>query len=285
MSYQEFRPSRFQILPPVVKNILIISGILFLATELLKLKAGIDLTDHLGLHYYSAELFKPYQFITYIFMHGDLSHIFFNMFAVWTFGSVLENIWGSKRFLVFYLITGLGAALAQYIVYYFNISSFDQTVNVLLQSNDLDKFSNFFNNGGLNGYLTPNTYEQFHSFVDEYNAALSIDPANAVFLAHEFLSKVQQQYLNAHVVVGASGSLFGLLGAFGLMFPNTVLYLMFIPIPIKAKYFVAIYGAIELFSGIGQFAGDNVAHFAHLGGLAVGLIIVLIWRKNRTNFY
>jgi membrane associated rhomboid family serine protease len=285
MSYQEFRPSRFQILPPVVKNILIISGILFLATELLKLKSGIDLTDHLGLHYYSAELFKPYQFITYIFMHGDLSHIFFNMFAVWTFGSVLENVWGSKRFLVFYLITGLGAALAQYIVFYFDISSFDQDVNALLQSSDIEKFTSFFNNGGLKGRITSATVGQYNSFVEEYNLALTQDVNQAVFLAKEFLSSIQQHYINAHVVVGASGSLFGLLGAFGLMFPNTVLYMMFIPIPIKAKYFVAIYGAIELFSGISQFSGDNVAHFAHLGGLAVGLVIVLIWRKNRTNFY
>lgn len=285
MSYQEFRPSRFQILPPVVKNILIISGILFLATEILKVKTDINLTDYLGLHYYSSDLFKPFQFVTYIFMHGDLSHIFFNMFALWTFGSVLENIWGAKRFLVFYLITGLGAALAQYIVYYFEVQPFNQITTDLIQTTDLDKLSNFFNNGGLNGYLTPNTYEQYKVFVDEYNVELSKDASRAVFLAHEFLTNVQRDYLNAHVVVGASGSLFGLLGAFGLMFPNTVLYLMFIPVPIKAKYFVIIYGLIELVSGLGQFAGDNVAHFAHLGGLAVGLIIVLIWRKNRTNFY
>lgn len=285
MSYQEFRPSRFQVLPPVVKNILIISGLLFIATELLKFRSGIDLTDYLGLHYYSADLFKPFQFITYIFMHGDFQHILFNMFALWMFGSVLENVWGAKRFLIFYLITGLGAALAQYIVYYFNINSFDQTINALLQSNDLDKLSNFFNNGGLNGHLSSSTILQYNTFVEDYNVALSKDASHAIFLAHDFLGSLQQQYLNAYVVVGASGSLFGLLGAFGLMFPNTELYLMFIPIPIKAKYFVAIYGLIEVVSGIGQFAGDNVAHFAHLGGLAVGLIIVLIWRKNRTNFY
>src|SRR3989344_273142 len=114
MSQQEFRPRSFQILPPVVKNILIISGILFLAQVVLEYKMNFRLENYLGLHYYSADYFKPYQFITYIFMHGNFMHIFFNMFAVWTFGSVLENVWGSKRFLIFYLITGMGAALTQY---------------------------------------------------------------------------------------------------------------------------------------------------------------------------
>lgn len=284
MGYQEFRPSRFQVLPPVVKNILIISGIVFLATELLKLKSGIDLTDYLGLHYYSSELFKPHQFITYIFMHGNFTHIFFNMFAVWTFGSVLENVWGAKRFLIFYLITGLGAALIQYLVFYLQVQPVAETFNGLIQSNDLEKLSAFFNNGGLSGYLNSDLYSQFPAFVEEYNKALSGDESRAVFLAHDFLTMVKEQYLNAHVVVGASGSLFGLLLAFGMMFPNTILNIYFF-IPIKAKYLVILYGAFELISGIANQPGDNVAHFAHLGGMLFGFFMIILWKKNRTNFY
>lgn len=284
MSYQEFRPSRFQILPPVVKNILIISGILFLATEVLKAKTTIDLTDYLGLHYYSSELFKPHQFITYIFMHADFSHIFFNMFAVWTFGSVLENVWGAKRFIIFYLVTGMGAALIQYLVFYFEIQSGTQLLVQLIEENNLDKLTTFFNNGGLGGYLNRNLYDQFPAFVDEYNKALGTDPSHAVYLAHEFLSKVQEQYINAHVVIGASGSLFGLLLAFGMMFPNTYLNVYFF-VPVKAKYLVMIYGAFELLSGVANQAGDNVAHFAHLGGMLFGFFMIILWRKNRTHFY
>lgn len=284
MSYQEFRPSRFQILPPVVKNILIISGILFLATELLKAKTTIDLTDYLGLHYYSSDLFKPHQFITYIFMHGNFSHIFFNMFAVWTFGSVLENVWGAKRFIIFYLITGMGAALIQYIVYYFEVEPVSQMLSQLINETDVEKFTNFFNSGGLNGLVSPSLIDQFPQFVENYNHALTTDTSHAVYLAHEFLAQVQTQYLNAHVIVGASGSLFGLLLAFGMMFPNTYLNVYFF-VPVKAKYLVMIYGAFELLSGIANQAGDNVAHFAHLGGMLFGFFMIILWRKNRTNFY
>jgi len=281
---QEFRPSRFQVLPPVVKNILIISGILFFATQVFLKNPGINLADYLGLHYFTSELFKPYQLITYLFMHADFSHIFFNMFAVWTFGSVLENVWGPKRFLIFYLVTGMGAALIQYLVVYFQIQDSTRIFDQLLQENNPENLTRLFNSGTLTPFMNSATYDLFQGFVDQYNEASINDPSKAVFLAHEFVQAVQTNFLNAHVIVGASGSLFGLLLAFGMMFPNTYLSIFFF-IPIKAKYFVMIYGLFELLSGIANQPGDNVAHFAHLGGMLFGFFMILLWKKNRNHFY
>jgi membrane associated rhomboid family serine protease len=234
MNYNnQYRPGGFGGLPMVTKNIIIINVILFVATMIGQSK-GIDLTKYLGLHYFLADDFKPHQFITYIFMHGSVTHIFFNMFGVYIFGQVLEQVWGPKRYLIFYILTGLGAALAQYVIMHL--------VNAEIDSPLL-------------------------------SAADKADYINQKF-----------DYLNRQVIVGASGSLFGLLGAFGMLFPNQKLYLYFF-IPIKAKWLVIAYGAFELFSGWQNDPSDNVAHFAHIGGLVVGVILVLIWRKDRTHFY
>lgn len=210
MSYQEFRPRQFQQIPVVVKNILIINVILFVAQEIMMASSGIDLAQYLALAPLNTAYFKPYQFITYMFMHGSLSHIFFNMFGVYMFGSILENIWGSKRFLNYYLLCGLGAAALQVGIYYMN---------------------------GEFSYL-----------------------------------------------LGASGALFGLLVAFAMMFPNTYLNIYFL-IPVKAKYLVTAYGLFELLGGLMNREGDNISHFGHLGGLIVGAIIMLIWKRNKTFFY
>jgi membrane associated rhomboid family serine protease len=231
--------NNFQSLPTVTKNILIINILLFGATWLFE-KQGIDLTNLLGLHYFAAPAFKPFQFITYMFMHGNIMHIFFNMYAVFMFGAILENVWGPKRFLFYYIFTGLGAAAIQLLVYYFEITPNLNHINeVLAQTKD---------------------YVEQSKIVD-----------------------IRNEYLNRYVVVGASGSLFGLLIAFGMLFPNTELMMMFIPIPIKAKYFVMGYGAIELFSGINNSSADNVAHFAHIGGMLFGFILLMIWRVKRIN--
>lgn len=240
----QYRPSAFGGLPVVTKNIIIINVILFLLTQILAVTQGISLTDYFGLHYYLAPAFKPHQFITYIFMHGSLSHLLFNMIGVYVFGQVLEQVWGPKRYLIFYVLTGLGAALAQYIIMHFEISSLLTSVN--------SQIENSFN-------TEERTYFMNQKF--------------------EFIES-----LNYHVIVGASGSLFGLLGAFGLLFPNRQLYLYFL-FPVKAKWLVIAYGAFEIFSGLRNNPGDNVAHFAHIGGLVVGLIIVLIWRKDKQHFY
>ena len=221
----QYSPTGFSFLPTAVKNLLIINAIMFLA-DLALTRFGINLSNILGLHFFMASDFRPWQLLTYMFMHGNFSHLFFNMFALWMFGNTLENIWGTKRFLIFYILCGLGAGLmqegVQYIEYVTSLSHY-QNVNM----------------GG------------------------SIIPMG--------------QYLNYMTTVGASGAIYGLLLAFGMMFPNSMIYLYFV-MPIKAKWFVIGYAVIELLTGI--FAtSDGVAHFAHLGGMLVGLIILLIWKK------
>lgn len=237
----QYRPGGFGHLPIVTKNIIIINVIMFVATMALQGR-DIDLTRFFGLHYHLASDFKPHQFITYIFMHGSVTHIFFNMLGVYIFGQVLEQVWGPKRYLIFYVVTGLGAALAQYVIMHFEISDVLRVVN-------------------------------------EEIASTRLGPSEKSELIEQ-----KFDYLNRHVIVGASGSLFGLLGAFGMLFPNQKLYLYFF-IPVKAKWLVIAYGAFELFSGLQNNVADNVAHFAHIGGLIVGVILVLIWRKDRQHFY
>ena len=224
MDYQ-YSPNRFSFLPVVVKNLLIINGILFLADIVLS-RFGIQLNEILGLHFFLASGFRPYQLLTYMFMHANFSHLFFNMFALWMFGNTLENIWGTKRFLMYYLICGLGAAVMQEGVQYIE-------------------------------YVTQLSHYQ------NVNMGSTIIPMS--------------EYLNYMTTVGASGAIYGLLLAFGMMFPNSLIYLYFV-MPIKAKWFVIGYAVIELLTGVFS-SGDQVAHFAHLGGMLVGLIIILIWKK------
>ena len=218
-------------IPPVTKNLIIIN-LLFWVASLALPKIGIDLVDWLGLHVPGATDFKAYQIISYMFMHDTRSfgHVFFNMFAVYMFGRVLENVWGPKRYLTFYLVTGLGAGLIQELVWMYNLS------DVLLASQDLIN---------LNGVR--------------------------VITKHE--------YLNFFVTIGASGAVFGILLAFAMLFPDVPLYLMFLPIPIKAKYFVIFYGLAELFLGAASFGGDDVAHFAHLGDMLFGYFLIRYWKK------
>lgn len=246
----------FRNIPPVVKNLLIINGLFFLATILLK-NQGIDLADYLGLHFWQSDGFYPHQLITYIFMHSsnDFTHVLFNMFAVYMFGRVLEGVWGSKRFLMYYMITGIGAGLIQLLVAYFRlIPLYDILPPEAIEfaiSNGYDL---------LNGGKGPGELVSNPNFVD------------AVVLINS-------------VTVGASGAVFGILLAFGMLFPNTELMLLFPPIPIKAKWFVLGYGAIELYSGFANNPNDNVAHFAHLGGMLFGFIMIKLWQKDRGTFY
>ena len=242
MNYNnQYSPGPFAVLPVVTKNIIIINVIMYLATLAFE-TVNIDLVKLFGLHYYLADDFKPHQVITYIFMHGGFSHILFNMLGVYIFGQVLEQVWGPKRYLIFYILTGLGAALAQYIIMHFEISDVLDIVNQDINSRNLD------------------TSQRTELINQKY------------------------EYLNKHVIIGASGSLFGLLGGFGMLFPNRELYLYFF-IPIKAKWLVILYGGFEIFSGLQNNPTDNVAHFAHIGGLLVGIALVLFWRKDRNHFY
>ncbi len=245
MSHQQIRPGGFSIIPPVVKNLLIINGLFFLATIAAQ-SYGIDLTEMLGLHIPQSDYFKPHQLVTYIFMHGGFNHILFNMFALWMFGSSLENYWGGKRFLIYYMITGLGAGF------------------IHLGVQEWQLFS-------VMGQLTADQIELVQS---EGAAALQIGQnyTDVLMAKYNLLLNIP--------TVGASGAVFGLLLAFGMMFPNSQIYLYFL-FPIKAKYFVILYGLFELYSGISNNPGDNVTHFAHLGGMIFGYILIKYWQKNQ----
>ncbi len=269
MSYENYRPSGYRLLPDVVKNLLIINVIMFLATMVL-LNKGIDLTDILGLHYFASEKFRIYQFITYMFMHDyhNFMHIFLNMFALYMFGSVIENVWGPKRFLTYYILTGLGAAVAHYAIVYFQIQPTVSFFNDYINSADINNLYDIVNSNAYGSRFTPG-----------FRELMETNPQQAVELSIDIVREFRTDLLNAPVVIGASGAVFGLLLAYGMLFPNSLLYVFF-AIPVKAKYVVIAYGIIELYSGIS--VNDNVAHFAHLGGLVTGIIIILYWRgKNR----
>jgi membrane associated rhomboid family serine protease len=282
MSY-DYRPSGFKLLPDVVKNLLIINVLFFIATYVFESKLGIELTDKLGLHYFGSDKFRPYQLITYMFMHGSLAHIFFNMFALYMFGSSIENFWGPKRFLIYYLVTGLGAAIIHYIVVYVNdVKPITDLINDYVESPSGEKLQSFLTSTKFT-LASPELQELYAGFSKNYNLNIHTNPSEAISSSITFMQEYKEAYLNLPVVVGASGAVFGLLLAFGMMFPNNVIYIYF-AIPIKAKYFVMLYGAIEIFSGISNSGNDNVAHFAHLGGMLFGFILIMYWRKNKTQF-
>jgi len=250
MNYQNpYRPQNFSLLPPVIKNLLIINVLMFFLSLVLY-QSGMDLTDLLGLHFPLSEKFRPYQIVTYMFMHSitDPMHIFFNMFALWMFGNTLENLWGSKRFLIYYMVTGLGAVFLHSLVLSLELHPL---VNYVRETYDIQNFS-------------AETIDQLYEMNDPKAKALAIGLVTPT--------------------IGASGAVFGVLLAFGMLFPNTQLMLLFPPIPIKAKYFVIGYGLIELYLGLTQ-PGSNIAHFAHLGGMLFAFFLIKSWKKDRTNFF
>lgn len=278
----EFRPGRFQVLPSVVKNIIIINVLMVLLQFVLG-QNGIDLSNYLGLHYWKSPLFHWWQLITHIFMHGtptDLQatilHIFSNMFALWMFGSILENTWGPKRFLLFYMVCGLGAAFCHMGVLTYEHEKFEHAFNAYQQSPTLDHYAIFIKQEGLN---------KIAPFIELYRN-WSIDPAS-IAASNNSIQLIHSYYMVTinEATVGASGAVFGVLFAFGYLFPNTLIYLYFF-VPLKAKWFVGLYALFELYSGIRNSAGDNIAHFAHLGGMLFAFILLKIWNNRmRNQFY
>ena len=234
-SYFEDTPIRplERFAPLVTRNLIFINLIVWVAQLVLPKSLGLDITDWGALHFYYGSAAHFYQYITYMFLHStdSLMHILNNMFMLWMFGSVIERYWGPKRFLIYYLITGITAALTQQIVWAIDLSS-----------------------------VTSGAYQ----FVNLGN--------NQIIPVAEFL--------NMPTTVGASGAVFGLLLAYGMLFPNSEMYYLFLPIPIKAKYIILLFGAYELFSGV-HATGSNVAHFAHLGGMIGGIILILLWRRKK----
>lgn len=218
-------------IPVITKNLLIINVLMFAAVYVFG-RVGIDLKDMLGLHFFLASDFRFYQLFTYMFMHAGFEHIFFNMFALWMFGCVVENVWGPKRFLFYYIACGMGAGVIQ----------------------ELTQLGSF--------------YLVMSSQVPSFGLADIIEAG-----------RVNSMLLNAWTTVGASGSIYGILLAFGMIFPEERIFIFPLPVPIKAKWFVMFYAAIELFFALGT-TGDNVAHFAHLGGMLFGYIMIRYWRDN-----
>ncbi|MES2838102.1 MAG: rhomboid family intramembrane serine protease [Bacteroidota bacterium] len=275
----QFRPNSFKLLPDVVKNLLIINILFYIGTIIFYNRLDIDLTELLGLHMVGSSKFEVYQFVTYMFLHdpNNFSHILFNMFALWMFGNAIENTWGSKRFLIYYLVTGIGAAVIQYAVFYFELRPTLEIFDVYLQNPSNEALVTLFQNGKIISNGSTELQMLISEFTDKYNALVTTAPDKALQLSVEFMQQYRADFLSLPTVIGASGAVFGLLLAFGMMFPNSVIYIYFL-IPLKAKYFVIIYGALELVMG---FTGSqsNVAHFAHLGGMLFGFILIQFWKK------
>ncbi len=223
----------FASIPTVTKNLVIINLICWVA-QMVFAKQGVDLTNLLGLHFFESENFRLFQFFTYMFMHNpdSITHVIFNMFAVYMFGQTLETVWGSKRFFLYYTLTGIGAGIVQQLAWMFDLR------------------------------------ELFA------NPQMQVNIGTAIVQQSEFFNLMPP-------TVGASGAVFGILLAFGMLFPNARLMLLFPPIPIKAKWFVIGYGVVELVLGVANFSGDNIAHFAHLGGMLFGIVLILWWRKTK----
>jgi len=232
----DFRFGRSQVIPPVIKNLIIVNVIVFLIQWTFENRGSFSMDNFFALHDIRSTYFKPHQIITYMFLHGGFWHIFWNMLILWMFGSILENYWGPKRFLIFYIVCGIGAALLHLLVIYRELTPVWDSLNT-------------------------------YSLHDQ-----------------EVLRFHPKSDLNTPTL-GASGAIFGCMVAFGLLFPNSLIYIYAL-IPVKAKWAVLAYVLYELFLGVQNNAGDNVAHWAHLGGGLVGLILVFYWRKtDRKNFY
>jgi|WetSurMetagenome_2_1015567.scaffolds.fasta_scaffold120903_2 membrane associated rhomboid family serine protease len=274
MTDQQYRPGGFRLLPPVVKNLLIINGLFFLATITLEKIYGINLDKILGLYYFGSPNFRPYQLVTYMFLHGDPMHIIYNMFALWMFGYLLENVWGPKRFLTFYMVTGIGAGAVQLFAMWIDFSSIQSAAMAYSQNPSLDGFILFVKKHYPNYYEYQDT---IRNFITQWSMSPG-DPQNAA-QSVEYVRQLIALQMDT-VTIGASGAVFGILLAFGMMFPNMYIYIWFF-FPIKAKYFVIGYGLIELISGISHNPSDNVAHFAHLGGMLIGFFLILYWRKKK----
>ncbi len=214
-------------MPPVVKNLLLINVIMYVITMI----TGNFMYENFALFYFKSPFFKPFQLVTHMFMHGGFTHIFFNMYTLFIFGGVLERVWGSQKFLLYYFVTGIGAALLHLGVMYLQLQGYIADVN-----------------------------------------------------AGDFMARANIQALLSTPTVGASGAIYGLLLAYGMLFPNNVMQLIFPPVALKAKWFVLIFGALELLLGLSG-RGGNVAHFAHLGGMIFGFFLILYWKKNNRMYY
>lgn len=272
----EFRPSRFEILPVVIKNLLIINVLFFLAQQTLGASHLWNMENLLGLHHVKSPLFQPWQIITHLFLHGSFMHLFSNMFALWMFGAHLETLWGPKRFLTFYFLCGIGAGLIQLAFLWYDYHPLLSQFLELKQHITPEGAIGFFRRYGLTN--DPEGSSVLQNYLN--------DPANGSNIRSvvQYVSELTYSAIS-NPTIGASGAVFGILAAFVYLFPNTYLYFYFL-VPIKAKWVGLAYFGFEIYSGVVNNAGDNIAHWAHIGGGLVGFLLVLTWnKKNRRNFY
>tara|TARA_B100001079_G_scaffold69557_2_gene59323 strand:+ start:4661 stop:5452 length:792 start_codon:yes stop_codon:yes gene_type:complete len=260
-------------LTPAAKNILIINGIIFILSDFVGLRSYI--IESFGMRYFHSENFQPYQILTYMWVHGGFGHLFSNMFSVLIFAPILERVWGSKKFLIYYLATGIGAGILYSGINYYENYSFEVKVKSYEQNPSPESFRKLVLNN------SSEYYNQLYDFIDSYEQNPSNSNDNLSIAYANDLLKVKSDV----PMVGASGAVFGILLAFAMLFPNMELMLLFFPIPVKAKYVVLVYGIYELWSEINRMPGDNVAHFAHLGGMLIGYLILKYWKRKYGTFY
>jgi membrane associated rhomboid family serine protease len=261
-------------LTPVVKNLLIINVVFFILQQVF---TSIHFTELVSLWKFGSLHFAPYQFVTYMFAHGGFMHILFNMMGLVFLGPLLEQFWGPKKFIIFYLVTGIGAGILYNAIEYYQVGKVESAVNMYLVNPGPDAFN------ALVVENVENASGDLYGFIEDY----AKNPENSM-LEEQSKSYAKQIYdlkLNFGSMLGASGAIYGILMAFGMLFPNTELMLLFPPIPIKAKYLVLILGVIALYSGLNTSSGDVTAHFAHLGGMVFAFIMIQLWKNDRNNFY
>ncbi|MES2554806.1 MAG: rhomboid family intramembrane serine protease [Bacteroidota bacterium] len=247
-------------IPTVTRNLLILNVLMFILTAFFETQ-GIDLREMLSIHAINSPFFEPYQIVSHFFMHGDFMHLFMNMFGLLMFGAFLEKLWGAKRFFIFFFAASIGSWLI------------DGTINYI-------QFYHLKNELIANGFTTSD-FSRIHAYLLDHPGYLrTLGVENHL---NDVLIKYQNSCLSSSL--GASGGLFGILAAFAILFPNTELQFIFFPIPIKAKFLIGAYVAYELYMVFNPRMGDNIGHLAHIGGAVVGAILVLIWRKNRNQFY
>lgn len=256
-------------LTPMVRNLLLLNLAVFLLSQY-----GVIPVEQFALYHFQSEHFRPYQFITHMFLHAGWGHIFSNMLSLFFFGPLLEHHWGSKRFLTFYLICGFGASVLYSGVRMYELSKMEQEAHVFMQEPTAIGYRDFMEEHASR-YYSP-----------ELARYLQQSPENPD-VQQAAVSQVRQVAASVFnsPMLGASGAVFGILMAFGLLFPNIELFLLFFPIPIKAKYFVLLYGAYELYAGFNRVPGDNVAHFAHLGGMLFAYILIRVWNHRPHDEY
>jgi membrane associated rhomboid family serine protease len=269
-----YRLSGFSILPPVIKNLIIINALCFAISYVMQSRFNINLNQLLGVYYPGSVHFRPFQFVTHIFMHADLGHLVSNMFSLWIYGAILENFWGGKKFLTYYMITAFGAALLHIGISSFEIFQLQDAVAAYTTSPNIDTFVRLIDKDPLMARS---------DLISEFLGRWQLNPDNPSFIQSsvDIVDAMVQRKMNIPTV-GASGAVFGLMLGAALLFPNTIVFPLFIPL----KYIAIIHGVEELYYGFMNNPMDSTAHFAHLGGMLFGFILIKFWNKtNRDTFY